>query len=61
MTELLYLCGCNGFGELSMDLGSVAMGLGSWSGWDVCVKLSMVVGAGRIFLWGFLVVLRRQR
>ena len=25
-----------------MGLGSVAVGLGSWSDWDVCVKLAMV-------------------
>ena len=31
-------------GSLSswLQLGSVAVGLGSWSDWDVCVKLSMV-------------------
>ena len=34
------------------------MGLGYWSDWDVCVKLSMVVVLAGYFLWGLLVVVK---
>ena len=48
-----------------MGLGSVAVGLGSWSDRDICVKLSMVAimwwcwkDFFFFFLWGLLVVVR---